>query len=106
LLDPALDLLLLPLAFHVGLLLAALSLGLLGSEPVAWLAATGLVIVAGHVLGGLRLIHAKRDHWAALAQVPGYILWKLLLTAKVVKAAGRKTEWVRSDREPGPGGPK
>jgi cellulose synthase/poly-beta-1,6-N-acetylglucosamine synthase-like glycosyltransferase len=105
LLDPTLDLLLLPLAMHVGLLLLALGLGLVGSGTAALWALGCLAVVVWHVFTGLRLIDAQHAHWSALLQVPGYIVWKLLLTAKVVKAAGRKTEWVRSEREPGPGGP-
>ena len=105
LLDPALDLLLLPLAMHVGLLVLALLLALWGTGAVALVAALSLVVVTWHVLTGLHLIEAQQDHWRALFQVPGYIVWKLLLTTKVVKAAGRKTEWVRSEREPGQGGP-
>jgi 1,2-diacylglycerol 3-beta-glucosyltransferase len=105
LLDPTLDLLLLPLAMHVGLLLLVLGLGLAGSSAAAQWALGCLVVVVWHVFTGLRLIDAKQAHWSALLRVPGYIVWKLLLTAKVVKAAGRKTEWVRSEREQGPGGP-
>lgn len=105
LLDPTLDLLLLPLALHVGLLLLTLGLGVVGSSAAALWALGCLVVVVWHVFTGLRLIDAQPAHWSALLQVPGYIVWKLLLTAKVVKAAGRKTEWVRSEREPGPGGP-
>ncbi|MEN9630437.1 MAG: hypothetical protein RJA10_3665 [Pseudomonadota bacterium] len=105
LLDPTLDLMLLPLALHVGLLSMALGLGLAGGSPTAPWALACLVVVVWHVFTGLRLIGAQAAHWSALLQVPGYIVWKLLLTAKVVKAAGRKTAWVRSEREPGPGGP-
>lgn len=96
LLDPLADLLLLPLAMHVALLLlaAALAPGL-----VRWAALGGVSIVAAHVLLGLRLIRAEPAHWRVLGSVPGYIVWKLLLTARIVRSAGRQTHWVRSERD-------
>lgn len=96
LLDPLADLLLLPLAMHVALLLAALALA-----PGGWrtLAAASLAAVAVHVVTGLRLIGAEAAHWRALAGVPAYIVWKLLLTARIVRSAGRQAAWVRSERD-------
>jgi hypothetical protein len=95
LIDPLADLLLLPLALHVGLLLV----GLLGQGGLRWAALAGLGVVGAHVLLGLRLIGAQAAHWRALASVPGYIVWKLLLTARIVRAAGKQTEWVRTERK-------
>jgi len=92
--DPLLDLLLLPLSWHVALLLLAL----LGGAGVQLLALAAIAGVGLHVLWALRLIRARREHVRALLGVPFYLIWKLRLAAATVRAAGRKAAWVRSDR--------
>jgi cellulose synthase/poly-beta-1,6-N-acetylglucosamine synthase-like glycosyltransferase len=104
-LDPALDLLLLPLALHVSLILAALALAALGTGGLILAAGAALGVVLVHVVTGLCLIGASASHWLVLASSPAYIVWKLLLLTRIVKAAGRQTEWVRSERKPNEGGP-
>lgn len=100
LLDPVADLLLLPLVLHVVLLLLALGLALVGgARPVAITAAAALGMVAVHVLTGLVLIRAQAAHWRALAGVPGYFLWKLLLTTRIVRSARGQATWVRTERD-------
>jgi len=93
--DPLLDLLLLPLSWHVALLLLAL---LLGGAGVQLLALAAIGAVGLHVLLALRLIRARREHFRALLGVPFYLIWKLRLAGATVRAAGRKAAWVRSDR--------
>lgn len=99
LLDPLCDLLLLALAMHVALVAVAAVLGAWVSPMVLVAALASLLVVAVHVVVGLALIRAGRAHWSALLAVPGYIVWKLLLTARIVRSAGRSTGWVRSERE-------
>jgi cellulose synthase/poly-beta-1,6-N-acetylglucosamine synthase-like glycosyltransferase len=93
--DPLLDLLLLPLAWHVALLTLALALG---AAPVQLAAALGLGGVALHVALALWLMRAGATHLTALLGVPAYVLWKLWLAGATWRAAGRQARWVRSAR--------
>jgi len=95
LLDPLLDLLLMPLAWHVLLLALALALGAAAVQAVAL---AGLLAVVLHVGLGLRLIGASGPHLRALLGVPAYVAWKLRLTAATWRAAGRDAAWVRTAR--------
>jgi cellulose synthase/poly-beta-1,6-N-acetylglucosamine synthase-like glycosyltransferase len=95
--DPLLDLLLLPLAWHTSLLLAALALG---AAPVQALAGAGLAVVVGHVALALRLMPARKAHLRALLGAPAYVAWKLCLAAGTWRAASRHAPWVRSARRP------
>jgi len=97
LLDPLLDLLLWPLAWHLSLLLLALSLG---AAPVQIAASAGLAVVALHVVVALWLMPARREHLRALLGAPAYVIWKLCLAATTWRAAGRHAPWVRSARRP------
>jgi cellulose synthase/poly-beta-1,6-N-acetylglucosamine synthase-like glycosyltransferase len=96
LLEPLLELLLLPLAFHVLLLLFALvpSWG-----PGRLYALAGLGLVGVHVATALRLGRAGWRDVAALAFAPVYILWKLTLGGKLLAFARRNAPWVRTERE-------
>jgi cellulose synthase/poly-beta-1,6-N-acetylglucosamine synthase-like glycosyltransferase len=97
LIDPLLDLALLPLSWHVTLLLAAL---LLGSGTVQSLAVASLGVVAFHVALALGLIRANAAHARALLGVPAYLLWKLCLLPATWRAADRQAAWVRTARPP------
>lgn len=98
LLEPLLDLLLLPLAYHVSLLaLAALT----PSWVVRGYAAFGLLLVVGHIGAALLIGGLSRKDWAALAAAPGYIAWKWLMVPTVLTAARRSTAWVRTERTRG-----
>jgi cellulose synthase/poly-beta-1,6-N-acetylglucosamine synthase-like glycosyltransferase len=97
LIDPLLDLSLLPLAWHVTLLGLALALG---AGAVQALAAAGLAVVGGHVALALRLMRAQPAHWRALLGVPAYLVWKLCLAGATWRAADRQALWVRSTRRP------
>lgn len=94
LLEPALELLLLPLAYHVMLLLALLAL------PVAagrLLALAGLAVVALHVLAAIARVGNRHD-LATLALVPRYLAWKLLLLPASLAASSARMAWVRTAR--------
>jgi cellulose synthase/poly-beta-1,6-N-acetylglucosamine synthase-like glycosyltransferase len=94
-LEPLLDLLLLPLAFHVVLLVVAATAH---ARLVSAVGLTGLAVVAIHLAvtivvrrGGLRDV-------VTLAGAPFYIAWKLLLIPTLVRHARARQEWVRTDR--------
>jgi cellulose synthase/poly-beta-1,6-N-acetylglucosamine synthase-like glycosyltransferase len=96
LVEPLLDLLLLPLAFHVTLLLAALALPW---APARHYALVALAFVMLHVCVGIVVGGGGRREFAALAAAPFYVAWKLAVTPAIVRAAGRVTPWVRTARE-------
>lgn len=97
LLEPLLDLLLLPLAYHAFLLLVLLALPL---PPARALGTAGLLVLVLHVLaaarvGGLglgQLLHT-------LLQVPRYLVWKLWMLLRTVRNASTDAAWVRTDRD-------
>jgi cellulose synthase/poly-beta-1,6-N-acetylglucosamine synthase-like glycosyltransferase len=92
--EPLLDLLLLPLAFHVALLVAAT---ILSSGPVRLASMFGLFAVAVHILTAI----ASDGDWqdvAALGAAPFYVLWKLALVPRLLKSAAGRQAWVRTER--------
>jgi len=95
LVEPCLDLLLLPLAFHVGLLLAILPAP---SLIVRGFAAAGIMIAAFHlIVSAFAAGNGFRD-LAALASAPLYIVWKLLLIPRLIRASRKDAEWIRTER--------
>jgi len=100
LLEPLLELALMPLAYHVSALLVAAAL------PLAWLrwyAAAGLAAVALHVAAAIALGGTWRD-LLALTLAPFYLLWKLLQLPLLWRSARRNADWVRTERD-SDGGP-
>jgi cellulose synthase/poly-beta-1,6-N-acetylglucosamine synthase-like glycosyltransferase len=93
--EPALDLLLLPLAFHVVLLLIALV------APVTIVRATalaGLGIVGLHLIGAIATGGGTVKDVAVLAAAPFYIGWKILLIPKLIASSRSGALWVRTAR--------
>jgi len=96
LVEPLLDLLGLPLAFEVGLLMLALCL------PVGWLrfyAAAGFALIISHIL-----VAAANgpDFWEAMKALlvaPLYILWKLWMFPRIWRASRSDAAWVRTSRD-------
>jgi len=95
LVEPALDLLLLPLAFQVLLFIA---LALLPWPPARLLGLAGLGIVTVHVIAAMLIGRAGPSYWLALASAPFYILWKLTLGKRLLAAASKNAAWVRTER--------
>ncbi|MCX7098242.1 MAG: glycosyltransferase family 2 protein [Methylococcales bacterium] len=96
LVEPLAELLLLPLAYHVLLLMATLLI------PLPWLqyyALAGLALVAAHVLIAIRIGGGGVEDFKTLATVPFYILWKLTLMPKLWRNARNDAQWQRTDRE-------
>jgi hypothetical protein len=95
LLEPLLDLTLLPLAYHVVLTL----LTLIAPDGIVrnyGLLALGLV--AAHVLTGIAVGGGGIRDVAALAVAPFYVGWKLAMLPLVWRASRRNAEWVRTER--------
>lgn len=93
--EPLLELMLLPLATHVGLLGVTL---LVPFPPTQIAAAVGLGSVGAHVLAALKVGGADREDLKALAGAPLYIAWKAKLLPKILGAAKEEQEWVRTER--------
>jgi cellulose synthase/poly-beta-1,6-N-acetylglucosamine synthase-like glycosyltransferase len=94
-LEPLLELLLLPLAFHVTLLAVAISTPQTEVRNIG-LAGVGIVLLhlaAAIVVGG----GSWRDV-GALAVAPFYILWKLALIPSLLRNARSNNTWVRTKR--------
>jgi cellulose synthase/poly-beta-1,6-N-acetylglucosamine synthase-like glycosyltransferase len=101
LLEPLLELLLLPLALHVMLLLAALAFPVYG---VRIYAACGLGLVLVHVFAAMILGGAAWRDLVALAGAPFYLVWKGLMIPKLIRGARASSSWVRTEREQEPKG--
>ena len=98
-LEPLLDLLALPLAINLALLLPALAMGAVSDE--LWLtlcAATGLSAIALYVLVAASLSSDPERTLQALAAAPFYLVWKLLLIPRTRLAARSGAAWVRTQR--------
>jgi cellulose synthase/poly-beta-1,6-N-acetylglucosamine synthase-like glycosyltransferase len=96
LLEPLLELLLLPLALHVSLLLLVL---LIPFPPTQIYAGIALGIVLIHILAALWVGGGTLKDLVILASVPFYILWKLTRLPGVIRTARKNASWIRTERE-------
>ena len=95
LLEPLLELLTLPLAYHVVLLTLALLLP--GAHRLYGALALGVVLV--HVITAALFSSEPLKTLLALATAPFYILWKLTTLDSVFSASRRNARWVRTGRD-------
>jgi cellulose synthase/poly-beta-1,6-N-acetylglucosamine synthase-like glycosyltransferase len=94
-LEPLMDLLLLPLGFHVVLLgLATLSLW----TPARVVGVAGLLVVALHLIAAIATCGGDWHDVAALLAAPGYIAWKLLQIPLLIRTSRANAVWVRTER--------
>ena len=94
-LEPLLDLSLLPLAYHIALLFGTL---LIPFAPTRLYAGIGLAIVAFHVLAAFIVGRLPLRDLLILAVVPFYLIWKIAMAPMIARAGRRKTAWVRTER--------
>jgi len=93
--EPLLELLLLPLAFHVTLLLVAVS----GRLPlVRDIGLAGLAIVLLHLLAAILVGGGSWRDVGTLAVAPFYVVWKLIMIPSLVRNARSSHAWVRTGR--------
>ena len=97
--EPLLDLLLLPLAFHVTLLAIALSAPL---PIVRVIGEAGAVIVVLHLVAAVALGGGGWRDAAILAAAPFYVLWKIMLIPTLVRSSRASENWVRTGRNAEP----
>ncbi|MDZ4799397.1 MAG: glycosyltransferase family 2 protein [Bryobacteraceae bacterium] len=95
LLEPLLELLLLPLALHV--VLAALSL-VSPSPVVLAYAAVALGMIALHLCGAVWRCGGTWRDLGALGAAPFYVLWKLAMIPALLRTSRSSSAWVRTER--------
>ncbi len=99
LLEPLLDLLAFPLATEAGLLAGTVLLGWASHTPsLVRYGLLGLAVLDLYVLASASLTKRPAQALKALAAVPGYMLWKLLLLPKTRLTARAGSAWVRTKR--------
>jgi cellulose synthase/poly-beta-1,6-N-acetylglucosamine synthase-like glycosyltransferase len=99
LLEPLGELVLLPLALHVGTLGVVL---LIPFPPTQVLAGVGLGVVAAHIAAALIVGDGGLEDVLALARAPKYVGWKLAMLPRVFGAARKEQAWVRTERDQQP----
>ena len=95
LLEPWLDLVLLPLAFHVCLLVLAAATPF---WPVRTVALFGLGVVVFHLAAAIVVTGGGLQDVKALLAAPFYIVWKILLIPRLARSSGAKAAWARTER--------
>lgn len=93
--EPLLELLLLPLAFHVLLLVVACCAPWWGVRIVGL---AGVAIVMLHMVAAIVVGDGGWSDVKALATAPLYVLWKVMMIPKVLRGARKEQEWVRTER--------
>lgn len=96
LVEPLGELLLLPLATHVGLLGVTL---LIPFPPTQLYAAASLGLVGAHVAASLKVAGATAEDVKALAKAPLYVLGKARFLPSILKASQKEQAWVRTARD-------
>ena len=95
LVEPLLELLLLPLAFHAMLLVATATVPF---EPARIYALIAFVLLGFHICAGIGVGGGNWRDFAALMAAPPYVLWKLTMVSKILKSASFDTPWMRTER--------
>jgi cellulose synthase/poly-beta-1,6-N-acetylglucosamine synthase-like glycosyltransferase len=93
-LEPLLDLLLLPLSFHLLLLVAAAA----GAGAARWIGIAGLAVVLLHLCVAVGMGASPLRDLKAIATVPGYLAWKLMRLPMIVATSMRGASWIRTER--------
>ncbi len=95
LIEPALELLLMPLTFHVSILVLT---AMMPFELARIYALCALAIVALHVTAGIVVGGGDWGDFAALLSAPFYIVWKLAALPKTLQSARSAAPWIRTER--------
>ena len=94
-LEPLGELLLLPLAFHVGGLVITLAIPF---PPTQIYAACGLALVAAHITTAVAVAGGSIEDMKAILNAPRYMLWKTGLLKNIFVASKKDQDWVRTAR--------
>lgn len=93
--EPLFELLLLPLAYHVLIILALL---ISGHTWIIAYALFSLVVITVHVFSAMLLGKATFEDYKALASAPFYIVWKVANFKGILKMAAKGAAWKRTGR--------
>jgi cellulose synthase/poly-beta-1,6-N-acetylglucosamine synthase-like glycosyltransferase len=93
--EPLLELLLLPLAIH-GLLLVCTAA--VSFAPARRYAIFALALLASHATSAIIVAGGSVSDLVAVLAVPGYMAWKLILIPAIVRSARSDAEWIRTQR--------
>ncbi len=93
--EPLLELLTLPLAYLIILLVAMLALPILGYRLYA---VTLMVLMLVHVVTALRLSGEMKEGLSSLVFAPSYILWKLTKSGAILRFSKSGKPWLRTKR--------
>ncbi len=93
--EPLFELLLMPLGYHVMLVLPIL---LLGGAMLRSYAIAALILVVLYVVRGMQMGKVSSAHWKALAGVPVYVFRKVINVGGVLKKAKKGAGWERTGR--------
>jgi hypothetical protein len=94
-LEPLLELMTLPLSFHVSMLAVLLLIGSAGFRIYA-VAALALIVV--HLAVAVIVAGGKLDDLRVLLAAPVYIAWKVMLSVNIVRFARKDAKWLRTER--------
>jgi len=93
--EPLLDLMLLPLSFHIVLLALAAAAGT-GFTRAAGLA--GIAVLIAHLAAAVAVGNSPLRDLRAIATIPLYIFWKITRLPMILAASMRGVAWVRTAR--------
>jgi cellulose synthase/poly-beta-1,6-N-acetylglucosamine synthase-like glycosyltransferase len=93
--EPLLELMTLPLSFHVSMLAVLL---VIGSPVFRIYSLVALVVIFVQVVVAVIVTGGKLDDLATLLAAPFYIAWKLMLSANIFRFARKDAKWVRTER--------
>jgi hypothetical protein len=99
LLEPMLDLAALPIGYAAFLLLVGLCV------PLEWLriySALAIAVIGTHVLAAAWVGPDFAGDLRIMFRAPGYILWKLRLLPRLLRASRKDAAWVATERVPAP----
>lgn len=95
LLEPLLDLLLLPLGYQVMLLLLLIGIPFLPTQIYAWIS---LGVIGFHLIAALIIGKAGWKDIAVLFLLPFYLLWKLAMLFRIFLVSRKGFTWDRTQR--------
>lgn len=96
LLEPLLELLMLPLWIHVSMLTLAL---VIGATIIKFYALIALAVVVGHVVAAVLCTGGGLRELSVFFIVPRYILWKFGMVDKIADKAVKSASWDRTGRD-------
>ncbi|TDT72447.1 cellulose synthase/poly-beta-1,6-N-acetylglucosamine synthase-like glycosyltransferase [Hypnocyclicus thermotrophus] len=95
LIEPLLDLMILPLAFQVTLLLI---IGIIGGTGFKIYSLINIFIISFHIVLSV-LYFGKLKDLLIIFEVPKYIFWKIINLPLILSHSKKNTEWIRTDRK-------